>query len=202
MNAINDYGKFTAISMKKAKCFKDSSRELFVHRNFNPPGSSHIDGNAASLCHCCAKLVDFLQNPELRFNKARFGKILSYTHTDSIMLGIFLFVITAPMLCLSCKKDHNATPFPEAGFCRARLLLGFCSKMHKNAAKNIKDHQGKCCVGNRTNDESLQVLICQNENHLYIWVNSSLVAHVGLSCHLLPARFQSATFSMSRCLLI
>ena len=190
--------------MKKAKCFKDSSREVFVHRNFNPPGSSHIDGNAASLCcHCCAKLVDFLQNPELRFNKARFVKILSYTHTDSIMLGIFLFVITAPMLCLSRKKDHNATPFPEeAGFCRARLLLGFWSETLRKTSRIIKAPSVQVLRWKSHEWRIPAAEICQNENHLYIWVNSSLVAHVGLSCHLLPARFQSATFSMSRCLLI
>ena len=66
--------------------------------------------------------------------------------------------------------------------------------------KDIKDHQGAISAIVVLEIARIPSLftgeICPNENHLHISV-TSLVAYVGLFCHLLPARFQSATFSMS-----
>ena len=73
------------------------------------------------------------------------------------LLGTFLYVfflcvITAPMLCLSCKKDHNTTPFPEeTGFAEPDFCWASDQKCCEKHQGSSKCHQCHCCVGNRTN---------------------------------------------------
>ena len=158
------------------------------------------------------KICWFLQNPELRFNKAshsltRFAKNhLVGRLTLTALLGTFLFVITAAMLCLSCKKNHNTTPFPEeTGFCRARLLLGFWSKMlRKMSSVQVLLEIADICQNEITcTSESTHALLPISDSSAIFCLQETKVPHVPR--HLSPYLAKAICFGVPRidcCLLV
>ena len=121
-------------------------------------------------------------------------------------LGYSLSVITAPMLCLSCKKNHNTTPFPEeTGFGRARLLLGFWSKMlRKMSSVQVLEIAREICQNEITcTSESTQALLPISDSSAIFCLQDFKVPH--FPCHLSPYLAKAICFGVPRidcCLLV